>query len=276
MNQKIWTALVTPFDEKGKVDFDSLRGLIKHQEGNGIFLLGSTGEGLSLTLKEKKQILEFVCDLKPSSPLLVGVGGFQLEEQLEWMRFCEKYPIEGFVLVAPIYTRPGKLGQKRWFEKLLQGTKKPCMIYNTSRSGALLHAEGILSLQEKNFWAIKEASGEKEIFAHYGKDFPGVMYSGCDDLIEELIEDGLQGVVSVMSNVWPKLVREIVEEIFQKDSHRLPLLNQLASISNRCNPVAAKKLLFYKGWIQSPYVRPPLCLEDVVFSDEEKELGKRL
>lgn len=78
----LWTALVTPFDQHGDVDYNTLTKLVRDQEAahNGILLLGSTGEGLALTQKEQQAIVEHVCQLKPAVPLMVAVGGSNLKQ----------------------------------------------------------------------------------------------------------------------------------------------------------------------------------------------------
>ena len=126
----LWTALVTPFTENNSIDFDSLAVIAAKQAaaGNGIVLLGSTGEGLALTLVEKTEIVEFICQLKLNIPLMVAVGGYNLPEQIAWVEQCNQYPIEAFLLGTPVYAKPGVVGQTQWFERLLNTAKYPCML----------------------------------------------------------------------------------------------------------------------------------------------------
>ncbi len=87
----LWTAVVTPMFPEGSIDFDSLKNLLEFQEkaNNGVVLLGSTGEGLSLGLDEKKRVLEFAISLELKIPLMVGVPGFDLTQTLDWIDYCE-------------------------------------------------------------------------------------------------------------------------------------------------------------------------------------------
>ena len=80
---QLWTALITPMHPDGSIHFDDLDELVKHQEeaGNGILILGSTGEGLALSDREKKEIVDFVSDRDNSVPIMAGVGGFNLQSQ---------------------------------------------------------------------------------------------------------------------------------------------------------------------------------------------------
>jgi len=171
MDNILWTALITPFDHRGEVDYASLMNLIRMQEeaGNGILLLGSTGEGLAICDDEKQKLIELVSSKSLKTPLMIGVGGHQLKQQLSWMQFCQKFPIDAFLLVTPYYARPEYCGQMKWFSQLLDSSQKPCMLYNIpKRSGCSLNQDAVKDLcSHPNFWAIKEASGSIEEFEHY-------------------------------------------------------------------------------------------------------------
>ena len=119
-NYPLWTALVTPFTDAGEVDYAILDQLVAQQQAanNGILLLGSTGEGLALTLKEQQAIVEHVCQLNPTVPLMVAVGGMNLKQQIAWVEYCNKLPIHGYLLGSPLYAKPGVIGQTHWFENL--------------------------------------------------------------------------------------------------------------------------------------------------------------
>ena len=87
----------------------------KLQAGNGLLLLGSTGEGLALTRDEQLSIVEFVCNLALNTPLMVAVGGSNLPEQISWIEHCNNLPIDSFLLGTPLYAKPGVVGQTQWF-----------------------------------------------------------------------------------------------------------------------------------------------------------------
>jgi len=86
----LWTALITPFLENNLIDFTSLKKIAtaQAQAGNGLLLLGSTGEGLALTSAEQLSIVEFVCDLQLNTPLMVAVGGYNLPAHINWIHRC--------------------------------------------------------------------------------------------------------------------------------------------------------------------------------------------
>ncbi|WP_253299810.1 dihydrodipicolinate synthase family protein, partial [Wolbachia endosymbiont of Chironomus riparius] len=160
----LWTACVTPFNHNGdSIDYHSLNNLlvVQAQNENGIVLLGSTGEGLSLADKEKHELIKFVCKLNLNIKIIVGVPGINFHQTLEWMNFCKDMPIDGYLMTTPVYTKPGIIGQTLWFEKLLEKAHVPAILYNIpSRAGIRLYPETVSNLLDhEKFWAIKDSSG---------------------------------------------------------------------------------------------------------------------
>lgn len=262
-----FTALVTPFTESGAIDYDSLDSLIARQVrvGNGLVLLGSTGEGLALTVQERLNLLRHVCEQNLPIPILAGVGGFQLKETLYWLEACEALPLDGYLMVTPIYARPGPHGQVEWFSRLLNAVSRPCMLYNVpARTGCSLAIEVLQKLKEHpNLWALKEASGSCKQFCTYRDAAPAIaLFSGNDDLMPVLAAEGAVGLVSVMGNTWPEATNCYVRlSLQEKITTNHALLPAIRSVNNR-NPVSAKILLHALGQISSPYLRPPLSEQD--------------
>ncbi len=167
----VWTAIVTPLTARGEVDFTSFTSLLRRQEraGNGVIVLGSTGEGLALSLTQRRAVVEAAVALKLQVPVMAGVGGFNLPECQDWIRWCEERGIEGFLLVTPIYAKPGELGQEAWFKALLETATRPCMVYNVpSRAGVKLNANALQALAgHRNLWAVNDSSGSTSGFMQY-------------------------------------------------------------------------------------------------------------
>ena len=265
----LWTAVVTPLLDNGKVDLESLSKLVSQQEaaGNGLLILGSTAEALNLSLAHKKEILEHVIGLKPSSPIMVGVGGHLLEECLEWVNYLERLPIHAYLMVTPLYAKPGLKGQTQWFKTLMDAVTRPVMLYNVpGRTAVAMHPEAVRSLcTHKNFWAIKEASGSVErmkefLAAAQGKS----IYCGDDALLPEFSAAGAVGLVSVASNAWPKethlYVKQCLSHTFKAKELWTQASNSLFVVSN---PVPVKRLLAERGDIRSAKMVPPLSHEDM-------------
>ncbi|CCQ10196.1 Dihydrodipicolinate synthase [Pseudoalteromonas luteoviolacea B = ATCC 29581] len=261
----LWTALVTPFDDQDNVDYAALTQLVRDQEAahNGILLLGSTGEGLALTLEEQQQIVEFVCRLKPNVPLMVAVGGINLAAQKAWVEFCNTLPISAFLLGSPLYAKPGIIGQTQWFEALLGATPLPCMLYNVpGRSAVAIAPEVLKNLSHhKNLWALKEASGDISKFESFRKAAPHVaIYSGDDGLMPYFAQAGAAGLVSVAANAWPKQTAEFVRRSLAGTFPNLfttwtDAVNSLFAVAN---PIPVKVLMHQQGKLATPHLRPPL------------------
>ncbi len=276
-NFPLWTAVVTPMNDYAEVDFESLESVLKEQEhaGNAVLILGSTGEGLNLTLHEKRDIVQFTKALDLVVPIMVGIGGFNLEDQIGFIKYCDEYDVDAFLLVNPLYSKPGKEGQYVWFRSLMIETDTPCMIYNVpSRTGSKIHPEVPARLYNEfgNYFGLKEASGSLEDFNAFFKAEPKApLFCGDDNLIREFIDLGARGHVSVASNVWPKKTNTYLrlalqgetENLFDKWVHCVNLLFDAPS------PIPVKSLLFHKGWINSDQVRLPLVREDLTQQTEE-------
>ena len=273
----VFTAMITPFNEDGSVDFESFEYLLlKQQEAKvGTLVLGSTGEGLNLNAQEKRAIVKFAKELNLDVPLMVGIGGHSIQTQKEFITYCDEVGVDSLLLVTPLYAKPGKEGQFGWFSELLSATETPCILYNVpSRTGVKLHPEVPARLSEKfsQVVGVKEASGSVEEFKEFRKHSPDLdFYSGDDALTEAFVKEGGVGLVSVASNVWPTQTRKMVDLMLDGNFDELfeeweESANALFSASN---PVPTKVLLQHKGWITQTNVRLPLSLKDLTHEGEE-------
>lgn len=266
---RVWTALITPMLDNGSVDYEALEKLLKQQEaaGNAITILGSTGEALNIDENEKKKILELACNLNLSVPLMAGVGGINLNTQIEWIKYLNTLPLDCYLLVVPLYAKPGVYGQYGWFSELMDVSEKPCMIYNVpGRTAKNLELEALKMLAgHKNFWAIKEASGSKEEFAKYKAAAPDALAMSGDDLMLPVFADlGAGGVVSVASNVWPKETALYAEQCLNGSFDGEEVWRKgIEALFSASNPVPVKALMNGLGMINSPKVRLPLSEKDL-------------
>ncbi len=269
-DHNLWTALVTPMKSDGSIEFEDLEFLVRKQEeaGNGILLIGSTGEGLALDEDDKRSVIYFVKGLNPSVPIMAGVGGFNLENQVSWIKDCTQEGVDAFLLVTPLYAKPGLHGQVHWFQKLMDASGKPCMLYNIpSRTGSKLQPEALemLSSHEK-LWAVKEASGNIAEYEQFRKTTPDVpLYSGDDGLLPYFSVSGCNGLVSVAANVWPEETSRYTKLCLANETETIfPVWNNaVKALFSAPNPVPAKVLLAHKKWIKYDTVRPPLSTLEV-------------
>lgn len=261
----LWTALVTPFNEDGSIDFNSLQKIanLQAQSGNGLLLLGSTGEGLALTSEEQFSIVDYVCNLALPVPLMVAVGGYNLAEQVTWIERCNTLPIHSYLLGTPLYAKPGTVGQTQWFLTLLNKSAHPCMLYNVpSRSGVEIPIETVKQVQNHpNCWAMKEASGDVNKFFAYSQHCPDIeLYSGEDAMMPYLVPAGVKGLVSVCANAWPQATKIYVERCLAGQTTQLfPLWNNAVDeLFCVANPIPVKVLMNQKNMINTATLRPPL------------------
>lgn len=283
-NTKLWTAVVTPMKSDAAIDYPALEKLLREQEqaGNGILLLGSTGESLNLSEKEKREYLDFALKLNLKAPLMVGVGGINLPETIEWVTYVSKLPIHALLLVTPLYAKPGVNGQYHWFKSLLDATDKACMLYNVpGRTAKSLEWDAVAKLDgHPNFWAIKEASGNPEHFERYVKACPkAAVFSGDDPLLPSFVPYGCQGLVSVASNIWPAATQRYTELALAKK-----LSGEEVKLWSDCtnalfldgNPVTPKALLALLARIPGPTCRAPLSHLDFKHEKEVLAADKKI
>lgn len=273
----LWTAIVTPLRKDGGVDYESFETILRKQEkaGNGVLVLGSTGEGLNLLVEEKREIVKFVKLLDLKIPLMAGLGGFHLDAQIAFMRYCDEVGVDAFLLVNPIYAKPGKEGQLAWFSALMKETKTPCMIYNVpSRTGIHMHPEvpATLSKTFPNYMGLKEASGSIEKLREFLAAAPNApVYCGDDNLIKEFVAEGAVGLVSVASNAWPEKTHKQLS-LFLEGKADQTFKDWVACADlffDAPSPIPVKTLMQHKGWIANDQVRLPLSNDDLLPETEE-------
>ncbi|MEH6817310.1 MAG: dihydrodipicolinate synthase family protein, partial [Pseudoalteromonas distincta] len=217
-------------------------------------------------------IVEHVCQLKPAVPLMVAVGGSNLKQQIEWVNYCNTLPIHSFLLGSPLYAKPGAIGQTHWFESLLNASAHPCMLYNVpGRSAVSIPTATIQNLQNnKNLWALKEASGSIAQFEAYRQAAPNLaIFSGDDALMPYFAQAGAKGLVSVAANAWPAQTHEFVKRSLSGQHPNLfaqwtSAINSLFAVAN---PIPVKVLMHLQGRLSSPQLRPPLTHLELTQTD---------
>lgn len=234
-----YTALVTPFDRKNKLDEDGLKELLRFQlrEGiEGLVPVGTTGECATLSYEEHERVIEVVVkEVKGRVPVVAGTGSNSTREALMLTRFAKQVKADGVLLVVPYYNRPTQEGLYLHFKTLAEEVDIPQILYNIpSRTGVNLLPTTVARLSElKNVVGIKEASTVDQVSEIIeltrGKDF--VVFSGNDNQTLSILALGGVGVISVASNVAPRLVKEMV------DAFRKGNLKEAQEIHYRLSPL---------------------------------------
>ncbi|HMI77788.1 MAG TPA: 4-hydroxy-tetrahydrodipicolinate synthase [Ferruginibacter sp.] len=264
-------AIVTPFKSSMEVDFEALEKLIDFIIGNGIeyiVSLGTTGETPTLDTEERADIINFTYEkINGRVPVVVGIGGNNTREVMENL---QSYPLEKAVAVlsaSPYYNKPSQEGIFQHYKNVASASPCPVILYNVpGRTGSNISAETTLRLAKEvdNISGIKEASGNMVQCMHILRDRPEdfLVVSGDDHITLPLIACGMDGVISVAANCFPKDFSEMVRHCLEGDfKSARPLHNKCLEGNDLLfaenNPAGAKAFLFELGIIEN-VLRLPL------------------
>lgn len=262
--------MVTPFLGNGAIDFESLKKLTNHLIQNQIeylVVLGTTGESATLSKEEKKEVYEKVKEYNNGQlPYVAGIGGNSTSEVLETIKGFNFDGVDAVLSVSPYYNKPTQSGIIKHYEAIADASPKPIVLYNVpGRTGGNMTAETTLKLAEhKNIIAMKEASGNfdqiMEIYRNKPEGFQ--LISGDDALTLPLLSCGLDGVISVIGNAYPRDFSEMVRQALggnYKSSRELhyKLLPIIQAIFADGSPGGIKEILAQMG-IGGTTVRLPL------------------
>lgn len=267
---KILTAMITPFDENGEINFDETTKLVNYLLENGtegLVVAGTTGESPTLTTKEKIALFSHVVKIVDKRvPVIAGTGGNNTKSTIELTKEAENCGVDAIMLVAPYYNKPNQRGLYEHFKVVANETSLPVMLYNIpGRSVVKLTAETIIELSKiDNIVSVKEASGDLDqaaiIIENTNDDFS--VYSGDDGLTLPMMAIGGDGIVSVASHVIGNEMQEMIQAYEEGNTNRaasihrklLPIMNGLFEAPS---PSPVKAALVFKG-INPGGVRLPL------------------
>lgn len=254
------TAIITPFTDDGRVDEEALRRLVEFQEDNGVKTIapcGSTGESAMLTPGEHIRVIEIVMDSVRKAKVLAGAGSNCTSEAISLSKFASDMGVDGILSISPYYVKPTQEGIFQHYEAIANAIGVPLVVYNIpGRTGSNVSADTLLRLAEiDNIVAVKEASGNmdqiKQILDQRPKGFE--VLSGDDSLTCKLIEMGGDGVVSVTSNCFPKLMSDMVENMLMgKKSEAEAIDKKLAPLFKglfiESNPIPIQYTMMKMGY----------------------------
>lgn len=212
------TALVTPFDEKGRIDFGALETLVEWQITQGIDFLvpcGTTGESATLAGDERKAVTAAVVKVAGGRvPVIAGAGGNHTAKAVFWARDAAAVRADGILSVSPMYNHPSPEGLVRHFSAVVEATDLPVVLYNVpARTGSDLDVDTILRLAElPHVVGLKEASPNFARIARLMTSLPEdfAVFSGEDATALALLALGGRGLISVASNEIPAEMTALV------------------------------------------------------------------
>lgn len=263
-------AMVTPFNEKGQIDFAGVERLVEHMIDGGVDYLvvqGTTGESPSLGIEEKRSLLDFIIEItKKRVPIVYGLGGNNTRVICDMMRSMDWTGVSGVLSVCPFYNKPSQAGMIEHYKQVANASPVPVILYNVpGRTGVNLSAASTLELAKiDNIVAIKEASGDLnqigEVLLKKPANFQVI--SGDDSLTLPLIAMGAEGVISVVGNAFPKIFSQMVNQalfgqVNEARVHHYQLLELMNLLFVEGSPAGIKEALKYRGICEN-YLRLPL------------------
>jgi 4-hydroxy-tetrahydrodipicolinate synthase len=268
---RLLTAMVTPFDERGEVDYAQARRLavaLVDSGSDGVVTSGTTGECPTLSAKEKLRLCTEVKEAVGDRGVVVaGTGTYSTAESQELTREAAKAGADGCLLVVPYYNRPPQEGLYQHFKAVAGVTELPCILYNVpSRTGTNMAPETVVRLAAvDNIVGVKEASGNMDQAARIiegvkRQDF--FLWSGNDSDTLPLMALGGYGVISVASHLLGLQIREMIRKHLAGDTAGataiyLRIMPMMCALFVVANPIPLKYALNRVGF---PVGRPRLPL----------------
>ena len=272
------TALVTPFFSDGAIDYASLGRLIDLQiasKTDALIPCGTTGESATMSEKERLSVIEYTLwKTAGRIPVIAGTGTNDTAKSAALTKSAQHLGVDGILAVCPYYNKPEQEGIRRHYETLAD-LGSPVIVYHVpGRTGRGIAPETLKELSaHPNIVGLKDAGGSLQEAATVrslcGDDLP--VYSGDDGCIVPFLSLGGEGVISVVSNILPRVVHNLCIAWFSGDVKgacdlQLRLMPLVKALFRRTNPVPIKGALEYLGYPEQ-FLRLPLC----PLSAEEKE-----
>ena len=280
MNQSIFkgiaTALITPFTERGEVDYEAYGRIIDWQIESGIDALvscGTSGEGPTLSDEEHKEVVRFCVERAAGRvPVIAGTGSNDTAYAIELTRYACEVGADAMLVVTPYYNKATQEGLYRSFTAIADASTRPLILYNVpSRTGCNIQPATYARLAEhENIRDIKEANGNISAIVETMSLVHGKLdlYSGNDDQIVPILSMGGLGCISVLSNLLPRETCEITRRYFAGDvagaaelqMHYVPLIQALFC---EVNPIPAKAAMAAMGYCEDVLRLPLTPMESV-------------
>jgi 4-hydroxy-tetrahydrodipicolinate synthase len=270
---RLLTAMVTPFDADGKVDYPQARRLAQAlvaSGSDGVVVAGTTGESPSLTRDEQLHLFAEIKEaLNGKGNVVAGTGSNSTAEAIEYTHDAQKVGVDAVLSVVPYYNKPPQEGMYQHFKAIAENTDLPVILYNVpSRTASNMTAETTIRLSQiPNIIGVKEAGGDLDQAADIIKGAqPGfLVWSGNDDQTYRIMSLGGYGIISVASHIVGKQIKAMMELTLNEDFERaatehrrlMPLFQGLFIVANPI-PVkyAVNKVGFPVGEPRLPLVPP--------------------
>lgn len=277
-------ALVTPFNEDGSVNFEELERLIEFQIENktdALVICGTTGEASTMTDEEQVETIKFSVEKANGRvPVIAGAGSNDTRHGINLAKMCEDVGADGLLEVTPYYNKTSQRGLYEHYKVIAEAVNIPIILYDVpGRTSMSIAPQTVKELAEiDNIVGLKDASGNLSYSAEVrnlvGEDFD--VYSGNDDVVVPLMSIGGIGVISVLANIYPRLVHDMCQNFFDgniKEAGRIQVNNKklIDALFIEPNPIPIKAAMNMMGY-NAGGLRLPLYEA----ADSTKELLKGL
>lgn len=268
-------ALITPFKDNLEVDYKSLNNMIDYSLENktdSIIICGTTGEAPTLSDEEHLSVIkECIKRVNGKIPVIAGTGSNNTKHAIMMSKEAQKLGADGLLVVTPYYNKATQKGLEKHYEAIANSVDIPILMYNVpSRTGCNINPDTAINIvnNNKNIVGIKEASGNinqvKEL-AKLGKDknISFDLYSGNDDDVINLLDQGGVGVISVCANITPERTHDLVYKYIDGDIEHAKILQEKQKelsdvLFSEVNPIPIKEACYQMGLIGSSKLRLPL------------------
>jgi 4-hydroxy-tetrahydrodipicolinate synthase len=271
---RLLTAMVTPFDDEGRVNYDQAQRLanaLLDSGSDGVVVAGTTGEAPTLTNDEKVRLFKAVKEaVDGRGAVVAGTGTYNTAESVELSRDAERVGVDALLLTTPYYSKPTQEGIFRHFETIARAVHIPVILYNIpGRTAVNVTAETMLRLAHvPNVIGVKEASGDLKQIARIIEDAPDYfnVWSGDDEMTLPILGVGGYGVIAVSSHLAGTQIGEMIEAHFAGDPEKAARLHRrllplFSAIMSQGNPTGIKYALNELGFGVGPF-RLPLVEPD--------------
>ena len=267
-------AIITPFKENGDVNYEKFAEIIDFQIEGGtdsIIVCGTTGEAACLSEKEHSEVIDFcVRHVAGRVPVVAGTGSNCTRTAISLSKEAEKSGVDALLLVTPYYNKTTQAGLIDHFTTVASSVSLPCILYSVkSRTGLNIAPETLSHLVKNvpNIVGIKEASGDISQVAKIMSICPEVeLYSGNDDQVVPLLSLGGLGVISVVSNVAPRYMHDMIMKYFDGDikgacDMQLHMIDLVEALFCETNPIPVKNAMNMMGMQVGPLRQPLIDLQ---------------
>ena len=269
---RLLTAMVTPFNADGSVNYEKAADLAEwliNNGSDGLVVAGSTGEAATMSAEEKLELFRVVVNrINKRVPVIAGTGSDNTTDSVKMTKMAEAMGVDGALIVGPYYNKPTQEGFYQHFAAVAQSTGLPIIVYNVPGRTASNISPAIvarLAADFENIVAIKEAAGNvaqvAELYSVLPEEF--TIYSGDDGLILPFMSVGATGLISVLSNIGGGILQDVmqayedgrVREAAKLNARMVPLANAMFI---ETNPIPVKAAVTLVTGIDAGQPRLPL------------------